>query len=456
MEELQQQQRGRSSSAGHHSNHNHSISHSRSPQRYSDHAAALRLDPAVNPSTFTTGAFNTTPLTSSAITESQYSYSTAAYLEAPYQALQYERLGLQSNSLQDQQLGQTYNQEDLSPSSLHNPSNLDFEQSGQQLTSGFLDSNAPIDFGGYTQKVNHLGAQDQAFDGNLMLDPQLQGTCQPSHHTMNPADLMSSNMSSPHLSTPPNLLQPDSQASPAQQSPSSGPFYSPGHSRQASLDPSAAYGHGQAPQDWTGMLTGVNFHVHRRTPSEHSDVSSSVAPSPFLPQQDSFDSFDGNSPMLNAQQDNSLYQDALGIEQFSLSEPQQQQHQQQQRMTPAHSPYASPRIRPHEGLGISQQESSFILAGGMNTQFNGGPRQDMYGNHTIGNLSIQNIPDYPQRNGSSDMGQATQMAPPEINVEFAPPSRQHVFDHPKLKADADALSPPRGSKSPFSTRCDHL
>lgn len=157
--------------------------------------------------------------------------------------------------------------------------------------------------------------------------------------------------------------------------------------------------------------------------------------------------------MLNAQQDNNLYQEALGIEQFSLSEPQQKQ---QQRMTPAHSPYASPRIPPHEGLGISQLESSFILAGSMNNQFDRGPRQDMYGNHTIGNPTIQNIPDYHQRNGSSDMGQATQMAPPpEINVEFAPPSRQQVFDHPNSKADADALSPPERSKSLFSKPFDH-
>ena len=452
MEEHQPQQRGRSSSAGNHSNHNHNISHSRSPQRYPDQPATLRLDPAVNPSTFTTGAFSTTPLTPSATPESQYSYSSTAYLEAPYQALQYEQLGLQGNSFQDQELGQTYKQEDLSTNSHQNTSNLNYEQSSQELNPGFADTNAPIDFGGYTQKFNHLGAQDQSLNGNLMLDPQLQATGQPSHHTMNPADLMSSNMSSPHLATPPNLLQPDSQPSPAQQSPSVGPYYSPGHSRHASLGPSAAYGHGQAPPDWTGMLTGANFQKHRRAPSEHSDVSSSVAPSPFLPQSDSFDTFEGNSPMLNAQQDNNLYQGALGIEQFSLSEPQQQQQQQQQqRITPAHSPYPSPRIPPHEGLGISQQENSFFLSGGMSNQFNGGPRQDMYGNHTI-----QTLPECHQRNGSSDMGQAAQMAPPEINVEFAPPSRQQVFDHHNAKADADALSPPERRKLMFSDIIDHF
>ena len=447
MEELQQQQRGRSSSTGNHSNHNHNISHSRSPQRYPDHAASISLDPAISPSTFTAGAFNTTPLTSSATTESQYSYSSTAYLEAPYQALQYDQLGLQGNGFQDQELGQTYKQENLSTNSSH----LNYEQSSQELNSSFADTNAPIDFGGYTQKVNHLGAQDQSLNGNLMLDPQLQATGQPSHHTMNPADLMSSNMSSPHLATPPNLLQPDSQPSPAQQSPSAGPFYSPSHSRHTSLDPSAAYGHGQTPPDWTGMLTGANFQKHRRAPSEHSDVSSSVAPSPFLPLSDSFDTFEGNSPMLNAQQDINLYQDELGIEQFSLSEPQQQQQQQQQRITPAHSPYPSPRMPPHEGLGISQQENPFILSGGMSNQFNGGPRQDMYGNHTI-----QALPEYHQRNGSSDMGQAAQMAPPEINVEFAPPSRPQVFDHPNAKADADALSPPERRKLKSSDLVDHF
>lgn len=43
---------------------------------------------------------------------------------------------------------------------------------------------------------------------------------------------------------------------------------------------------------------------------------------------------------------------------------------------------------------------------------------------------------------AAEMGQATQMAPPSINVEFAPPSRNPSFGPGKPPADMDALSPP--------------
>jgi hypothetical protein len=51
------------------------------------------------------------------------------------------------------------------------------------------------------------------------------------------------------------------------------------------------------------------------------------------------------------------------------------------------------------------------------------------------------------RNGSAEMGQAQQMVPPEINVEFAPASRQNSFEPPKpLSFDQDALTPPERGK----------
>lgn len=50
-------------------------------------------------------------------------------------------------------------------------------------------------------------------------------------------------------------------------------------------------------------------------------------------------------------------------------------------------------------------------------------------------------------NGSTDMGQAQQMVPPEINVEFAPASRQNSFEPPKPgQFDQDALTPPERGK----------
>jgi hypothetical protein len=47
------------------------------------------------------------------------------------------------------------------------------------------------------------------------------------------------------------------------------------------------------------------------------------------------------------------------------------------------------------------------------------------------------------------MGQAAQMTPPSINVEFAPPSRDSGFGPPKLDADMDSLSPPMHRKMFF-------
>ena len=56
------------------------------------------------------------------------------------------------------------------------------------------------------------------------------------------------------------------------------------------------------------------------------------------------------------------------------------------------------------------------------------PSTDMYG----AGLDMQS---------QGDIGQASQMAPPSINVEFAPPSRNPTMG-PKPTTDIDSLSPP--------------
>lgn len=196
------------------------------------------------------------------------------------------------------------------------------------------------------------------------------------------------------------------------------------------------------------MMSGAQFQTHRRAPSEHSEVSS-VAPSPYLGQQDSFETFDqSHSPMLAAQQDPQLYTDALGIETFSLSDPQQQvqQHHQQpqheQHISPHHSPYPSPRMTPHPGFGMPQ-DTNFMLSHDMQNNFTRQPGPQMYTNPPG-----QDFGHFPMRNDPSDMGQAAQMAPPEINVELAPPSRQSQFEPLRPDNDLDALSPPeRGKQS---------
>lgn len=430
-----QQNRGRSLSAG---RRNHNISQSRSPHQYHDSSTGFDLDPSISTSTFTTGAFNSS--TSSPNNGGAPFNISTPFLDSSTQAQKYPQRGVSDNTfLQDRGLGQSYKQghhfqNHQSPSPQFGQRN-----SSIQYPPNFLDSNTNNNFNDFPLYQDNSGGQEQTIDPSFMLDAELQRTNQPQTPSINPAELMS-NMSSPHhhTSTPPSLLQPDSHSSPGQRtSPSSnqGPFFTPNHSRHVSLDPSsAAFPLGQPPTDWSGMLGAAAFQGHRRAPSEHSDVSSSVAPSPFLPQQDSFEAIEQNhSPLLNAQQDQSMYQDALGIEQFSLSEP---QHHQRVGISPGHSPYVSPRISPQRGLGISQ-ETPFMLSQNTSNQFGGGPGPDIYTQQPNESFPIFQI-----RNGSADLGQAAQMAPPEINVEFAPPSRQPSFEPTKASNDLDALSPP--------------
>ena len=61
----------------------------------------------------------------------------------------------------------------------------------------------------------------------------------------------------------------------------------------------------------------------------------------------------------------------------------------------------------------------------MDNQFSGGPGPQIYASH--------------EQASNMDMGQATQMEAPSINVEFAP-SQQ--IDYPRGENDIDALSPP--------------
>ncbi len=291
-------------------------------------------------------------------------------------------------------------------------------------------------FGEFSQHLELSVKQEQQFDRGFLEDPELTGGMRPQQQSINPADIMST-MSSPQnlIPTPPNLMPPDSTTSPRGGSPTPhhGQLYSPDHSRHGSLDPSsAAFGHGQQPADWSSMFQQPQFR-HQRAPSEYSDVSSSVAHSPFLAQPEGFDAFDQNpSPLLNPQQDNNhLYPDALGIANFSLSDSQQQQ----QIMSPRNSPYVSPRMSPQQGLD-GPQDNKFLLSHDMHSNFNGGPGPEIY------NGQPEAYSPYTPRHGSSDLGQAAQMAPPEINVEFAPTTRQSSFEPPSTENDLDALSPP--------------
>jgi len=428
-----QQHRGRSSSAGN-VPHNR-IRHSPSPRRFNGQI----LDPSFHTPDFSSGDYSSNTLSN---TESGMQYNVPTYINGNARQLPFQQHVLPSNDFGDPTLGQSYQPDGTSQrrtSQLINETNNHFNPN-------ILESNSPTDFGDFSQQQDFATKQSLPFENAFLLDPQLQANMQAHRQSINPADIMS-NMSSPQNmnTTPPNLMPPDG-SSPGHGSPSStqAHTFSPDHSRHASLDPSSAqFPNGQQPTDWAGMLSGAQFQGHRRAPSEHSDVSSSVAPSPYLGQQDSFEAFEpAHSPMLGAQQDPQLYHDALGIETFSLSDPQQQiqQHQQQQQqehISPRHSPYPSPRMTPHPGFGLPQ-ENNYILSNDMQqNNFNGQPGPEIYTSPPS-----QSFPQFTMRHDSGDMGQAAQMAPPEINVELAPPSRQPNFEPLRPENDMDALSPP--------------
>ncbi|TVY45000.1 C2H2 finger domain transcription factor [Lachnellula subtilissima] len=416
------QQRGRSPSAGHQQSHINQ-GHSPSPQSFQENTSsvglglALDASPGNNNSQFLNGNFtsnNRLP-----------SYESDDFLDQQNPSFSQGGLG-DSTYGPSQDFTPQFKQED--PSSHYGqPPQRSFTQ---ELLSANLTSN--FNEGDFSLFPTPSGQSEQFEQSFFMNDPsQIGGS------NVNPAEL---NMASPpsHTPTPPGLLQPDSRSpSSAHQSPSfnQGQFQaSPGHSRNVSLGPeSAAFPQGQNQVEW-GMMP-PQFTTHRRSPSEYSDVSASSANhSPNLGHHDTFDSIEQHhSPMQNPQ-DASLYQEVLGIGSFSLSDTQAQHAASPGRgLSPAHSPAISPRLGPQQLPNVNQQ-NSFML--GMNNGF--GPPQNMYG--AQGQESFPQIQQHGA--GSVDMGQAQQMVPPEINVEFAPTSRQNSFEPPKPSFDQDALTPP--------------
>lgn len=312
-----------------------------------------------------------------------------------------------------------------------NPGGLDM-QSGQSMEnfSNLLNSNpSELDFSAF-QPHSPTGTSAPNYNSSLLIDTQMQSGQQVINPAVSPADIVSP-ISNPSASSHPST-QDLQQSSPGPMSPpggTPGTYYTPQHSRHASLDPAtAAYLSAQSTADWPSLMTSNNaFRGHRRAPSEVSEVSSATH-SPYLSQNE-FDGIENNvSPSLAPQNDPALYDNALGIEQFTLSE------QHQQGFSPAHSPYISPRLMPQQGIDMIpsiQYSSSGNQFPPAPTDMYSFPGDDLMAAHTGG-----------------DIGQASQMAPPSINVEFAPPSRTPSFGPSKPLADFDSLSPPAMSESP--------
>ncbi|KAE8142005.1 hypothetical protein BDV38DRAFT_177154 [Aspergillus pseudotamarii] len=421
---------------------NRSVSPSAHPQQqYNNASPGLTLDPSFAIASFQNSAsFNANPNPNSPGAES-YSYTAGGYLSPtsaqtlapPDQAF--------SHSLQ---LPQSFdpglvNQLDHSSGLPMQPQLQQQPQPHEENFSTLLNSN-PTDFD-FSLYPNHSPNSTTAseYDSSLMLDTQMQGHPGQVNQAINPADLVGQ-ISSPHAVASPQMSPREQQphhSSPGPMSPpgsTPGAYYTPQHSRHTSLDPaSAAYMTGNAPPDWQSMMGNAAFQGHRRAPSEVSEVSS-AAPSPYMSQHESFDGVDNNpSPLLAPQNDPGLYDSSLGIESFTLSE-QQQQQQHHQGISPVHSPYISPQLMPQQGNDLIPNMPYISAPAGNRYSC---PPTDIYGNGAEG---VVNMPQGTAIVG--DIGQASQMAPPSINVEFAPPAKNPIFPPAKPAADLDSLSPP--------------
>jgi len=295
------------------------------------------------------------------------------------------------------------------------------------------------------------------FDQNASLDPSLLDSLDPSSLDLlaqqQGADLSLNPMATtmqPHSPTPPHLLpgmarrqsgSPSPHASPNFQQTGFQSMNRPRNMSESLAPPSAFYPQGQS-NDWSHM--GV-YRQHRRTPSDNYSVTSSHSNqnSPYMGNLDSFDPNMQSSPMLNSSQDPAFNGD-LGLQGFSLSE--NQMPQQHSYISPGHSPQMSPRLTPQQALPPFTAENNYGLNVSMNGHFV--PQQ---------NGGLEMFPPIPQEpfpalnHTSPGEGAADQMSPPEISIDYAPPSK--VEDVRPGNAE-DTLSPPLRSKShlpPFHT-----
>ena len=273
----------------------------------------------------------------------------------------------------------------------------------------------------------------QRSESNLAVDPSLLTRGDPNsigsvpgiHDSEIAYDPMAS-AASPHAFTPPHLM-PDmtrhhseedqhiAATSPNFQCPDFGAFPRP-RAPSDSLDPASA-----------NFTTNWNtFGTHRRTASDqYSDYSShSNHASPYMPTLDSFDGAH-SSPLLDSSQD-PVFNDGLGLQGFSLNDDQQTT----QTGSPAHSPIPSPRLNPQPQLPLPQFDAEGMI--GVPT---GDRPADLFAPLSHGYYPAAHAMSVPK-----DFGLADQMSPPEINIDFAPPSRP-IEQHNRPVNDGEALSP---------------
>ncbi|KAI2623623.1 hypothetical protein GGS26DRAFT_593711 [Hypomontagnella submonticulosa] len=378
--------RGRSPSAGNQQPHIRN-SHSPSPHPYQSPEPSIGLGIAIDPSS-ASPQFNASDFNS------------------------YE-----SNNTSNQFLN-TSQPQPFDPQGVVDPVSFDLSQNYSQS----LNSHSTAAFSQDLLNTDFTNAGDFSLfppstQGDQFATPLFGDLSQNNTQSLDPNDL--TNMTSPqthHSPTPPHLLKPEPGS--AHQSPSFNQhqFSSPGHSRHASLGPESALMPGQL--DWSQP----QFQGHRRTPSEYSDASS-AAPSPNLTGHDSFEHPEhGHSPMQRAQ--DGFYDGVVGLGNFSITGPGQNSR------SPSHSPAMSPRILPQQ-MDPSQADQGMMLGSG-------------YQNPPSMGYPVQNSEEFPSlsQEGMIDPTIAQSMAPPSINIDFAPNSRQNSFEPPKPTMDAQSLTPP--------------
>ncbi|KAK4496549.1 hypothetical protein PRZ48_012529 [Zasmidium cellare] len=333
------------------------------------------------------------------------------------------------------------------------PTFTDFNQ--QQQNNTFLQNAQDLSGNTTTADSNAFPSFDfnqTNFDTNTSLDPSLlSADLDPTNaleliaaqtSTNGTLDPMATTMSS-HSPTPPHLFNNDMNR---RHSGSPSPHASPNFAQaqpnyqmnrprnvSESLDPSSAmFPQGQS-NEWMGMGA---YRSHKRTPSDNlSDISSNHA-SPYLNNLDSFDAANAHSsPLLNPTSD-PTFNDGLGLQQFSLNE-----NQQPFSHSPGHSPGHSPHLmpQPQHALPTFTADNNFGLTTNMNGQFN----QQNNGLEMFPGVGQEPFPSLNNNQGASpgDLGQADHMSPPEINIDFAPPSRVPT-DNMRQENSQDALSPP--------------
>lgn len=273
---------------------------------------------------------------------------------------------------------------------------------------------------------NNTDFQDNSLDPSLLADLDRKPHIAETGPSLDP---MAASMQ-PQSPTPPHLLPDMARRQSNSPSPHASPIFQPQsfgsrpRNTSETLDPSSAmYRQGQ--DEWQNMGA---YRTHRRAPSDqYSDYSShSNQASPYMPTYDSFEAH--SSPLLNAQQDPAL-NDGLGLGQFSLNESQlPPQHSYN---SPGHSPRISPQLVPQQqALPQFTAENNYGLSNNQFAQQNNG--LDMF-------------PPLSKPQSPSDYGQADQLSPPEINVEFAPPAAS-LMQNVRPDNDGEALSPPARSK----------